>query len=74
MAEAIAELRGELATKGTYSADLVLNAQAAPKTAPRRPRRRLSIAISSTDWGVPCLTNRRRSNGNSFDDSRHVPT
>ncbi len=35
MAEAIAELRGELATKGTYSADLVLNAQAAPKTAPQ---------------------------------------
>ena len=33
MAEAIAELRGELATKGTYSADLVVNAQAAPKTA-----------------------------------------
>ncbi len=33
MAEAIAELRGEMATKGTYSADLVVNAQAAPKTA-----------------------------------------
>ena len=33
MADAIAELRGELATKGTYSADPVVNAQAAPKTA-----------------------------------------
>jgi hypothetical protein len=33
MADAIAELRGELATKGTYSADPVVNAQAAPKSA-----------------------------------------
>jgi hypothetical protein len=33
MAEAIAELRGELATNGTYSADLVVPAQATQKTA-----------------------------------------
>jgi hypothetical protein len=33
MADAIAELRGELATKGTYSANPVVNAPAAPKTA-----------------------------------------
>jgi hypothetical protein len=38
MADAIAELRGELATKGTYSADPVAPAQTAQKTAaPARP-------------------------------------
>ena len=33
MVDAVAELRGELATKGTYSADPVVNAQAPPKNA-----------------------------------------
>jgi hypothetical protein len=33
MAESIAELRGELATKGTYSTDLVANASTPPKAA-----------------------------------------
>jgi hypothetical protein len=37
MAEAIAELRGEMATKGTYSADPVVNVQSASKTATPTP-------------------------------------
>ena len=60
MADAIAELRGELATKGTYSGDPVVPAQAAPKAAPAAGDRRCSsTAISSTDLAVPCPKSRQ---------------
>ena len=58
MAGAIADLHGELASKGTYSADPTIYGQAATQDKRTAPSRRLakgcdSIATCSTVWEVP---------------------
>ena len=74
MTEAIAELRGDLATKGVYSTDPVAGAQPATEGSPRRCQRFGSIATSSTEWEVRCQTSQRNNNASSFDGSRLVRT
>ena len=79
MAEAIAELRGELATNGTYSADPVVPVQATPK---RRHRARggagngecNSDRILSTALAVPCPKSRQKQQREQLGGWRPGPT
>ena len=71
MAAAIADLRGDLAAKGTYSADPIIYGQPAHQDRRRLPHRVkakvwISVVTSSTDSAVPCRKNPLLSNGSNF--------
>ena len=76
MAEAIAALRGEMATKGTYSGELFIPIQPAPKSAPAPTP--VMAAQFRRDFvyglGSAFPKSRPSSNASSFGDWRPGPT
>ena len=76
MSDAIAELRGEMASKGTYSAEPFVTVQAAQKRRPLRHRQQRcsSTVILSTVLAAPCPRRRQSSNVSSSGGWRPGPT